>query len=90
MEKQSDTMMGAWSNLQDSIDSLGEAIGSLFTGEVGGLFKWMASIVEAVKEWAVANPVLTKALVTFVGVVGGLIGILTALSGVAAVVGVAF
>jgi hypothetical protein len=26
MEKQSDTMMGAWSNLQDSIDSLGEAI----------------------------------------------------------------
>lgn len=90
MEKQSDTMMGAWSNLQDSIDSLGEAIGSLFTGEVGGLFKWMASIVEAVKEWAVAHPVLTKALVTFVGVVGGLIGILTALSGVAAVVGVAF
>ena len=90
MEKQSDTMMGAWSNLQDSIDSLGEAIWSLFTGEVGGLFKWMASIVEAVKEWAVAHPALTKALVTFVGVAGGLIGVLTALSGVAAVVGVAF
>lgn len=90
MEKQSDTMMGAWSNLQDSIDSLGEAIGSLFTGEVGGLFKWMASIVEAVKDWAVAHPTLTKALVTFVGVAGGLIGLLTTLSGVVAVVGIAF
>ena len=90
MEKQSDTMMGAWSNLQDSIDSLGEAIWSLFTGEVGGLFKWMASIVEAVKDWAVAHPTLTKALVTFVGVAGGLIGLLTTLSGVVAVVGIAF
>ena len=90
MEKQSDTMMGAWSNFQDSIDSLGEAIGSLFTGEVGGLFKWMASIVESVKEWAVAHPALTKALVTFVGVAGGLIGLLTTLSGVVAVVGIAF
>ena len=90
MEKQSDTMMGAWSNLQDSIDSLGEAIWSLFTGEAGGLFKWMASIVEAVKDWAVAHPALTKALVTFVGVAGGLIGLLTTLSGVVAVVGIAF
>lgn len=90
MEKQSDTMMGAWSNLQDSIDSLGEAIWSLFTGEAGGLFKWMASIVESVKEWAVAHPALTKALVTFVGVAGGLIGLLTTLSGVVAVVGIAF
>ena len=90
MEKQSDTMMGAWSNLQDSIDSLGEAIWSLFTGEAGGLFKWMASIVESVKERAVAHPELTKAIVTFVGVAGGLIGLLTTLSGVVAVVGIAF
>lgn len=89
MEKQSDTMMGAWSNLQDSIDSLGEAIGSLFTGEVGGLFKWMASIVEAVKEWAVAHPELTKAIVIFVGVVGGAIGVVTALAGAAAIMGAA-
>jgi hypothetical protein len=29
----------------------------------------MASIVEAVKEWAVAHPELTKAIVIFVGVV---------------------
>lgn len=89
MEKQSDTMMGAWSNLQDSIDSLGEAIWSLFTGEVGGLFKWMASIVEAVKEWAVAHPELTKAIVIFVGVVGGAIGVVTALAGTAAIMGAA-
>lgn len=89
MEKQSDTMMGAWSNLQDSIDSLGEAIGSLFTGEVGGLFKWMASIVESVKEWAVAHPELTKAIVIFVGVVGGAIGVVTALAGAAAIMGAA-
>ena len=89
MEKQSDTMMGAWSNLQDSIDSLGEAIGSLFTGEAGGLFKWMASIVEAVKEWAVAHPELTKAIVIFVGVVGGAIGVVTALAGAAAIMGAA-
>ena len=89
MEKQSDTMMGAWSNLQDSIDSLGEAIGSLFTGEVGGLFKWMASIVEAVKEWAVANPELTKAIVIFVGVVWGAIGVVSALSGATAIMGAA-
>ena len=89
MEKQSDTMMGAWSNLQDSIDSLGEAIWSLFTGEVGGLFKWMASIVEAVKEWAVAHPELTKAIVIFVGVVGGAIGVVTALAGAAAIMGAA-
>ena len=89
MEKQSDTMMGAWSNFQDSIDSLGEAIGSLFTGEVGGLFKWMASIVEAVKEWAVAHPELTKAIVIFVGVVGGAIGVVTALAGAAAIMGAA-
>ena len=89
MEKQSDTMMGAWSNLQDSIDSLGEAIGSLFTGEVGGLFKWMASIVEAVKEWAVANPELTKAIVIFVGVVWGAIGVVTALAGATAIMGAA-
>lgn len=89
MEKQSDTMMGAWSNLQDSIDSLGEAIGSLFTGEVGGLFKWMASIVEAVKEWAVAHLELTKAIVIFVGVVGGAIGVVTALAGAAAIMGAA-
>ena len=82
-------MMGAWSNLQDSIDSLGEAIGSLFTGEVGGLFKWMASIVEAVKEWAVAHPELTKAIVIFVGVVGGAIGVVTALAGAAAIMGAA-
>ena len=89
MEKQSDTMMGAWSNLQDSIDSLGEAIWSLFTGEVGGLFKWMASIVEAVKEWAVAHPELTKAIVIFVGVVWGAIGVVTALAGAAAIMGAA-
>lgn len=89
MEKQSDTMMGAWSNLQDSIDSLGEAIWSLFTGEVGGLFKWMASIVESVKEWAVAHPELTKAIVIFVGVVGGAIGVVTALAGAAAIMGAA-
>lgn len=89
MEKQSDTMMGAWSNLQDSIDSLGEAIWSLFTGEVGGLFKWMASIVEAVKEWAVAHPELTKAIVIFVGVVGGAIGVVTALAGATAIMGAA-
>nr|DAK15248.1 MAG TPA: hypothetical protein [Caudoviricetes sp.] len=50
----------------------------------------MASIVEAVKDWAVAHPALTKALVTFVGVAGGLIGLLTTLSGVVAVVGIAF
>ena len=89
MEKQSDTMMGAWSNLQDSIDSLGEAIWSLFTGEVGGLFKWMASIVEAVKEWAIANPELTKAIVIFVGVVWGAIGVVTALAGATAIMGAA-
>lgn len=89
MEKQSDTMMGAWSNLQDSIDSLGEAIWSLFTGEVGGLFKWMASIVEVVKEWAVAHPELTKAIVIFVGVVGGAIGVVTALAGATAIMGAA-
>ena len=89
MEKQSDTMMGAWSNFQDSIDSLGEAIGSLFTGEAGGLFKWMASIVEAVKEWAVAHPELTKAIVIFVGVVGGAIGVVTALAGATAIMGAA-
>lgn len=89
MGKQSDTMMGAWSNLQDSIDSLGEAIWSLFTGEVGGLFKWMASIVEAVKEWAVAHPELTKAIVIFVGVVGGAIGVVTALAGATAIMGAA-
>ena len=89
MEKQSDTMMGAWSNLQDSIDSLGEAIWSLFTGEVGGLFKWMASIVEAVKEWTVAHPELTKAIVIFVGVVGGAIGVVTALAGATAIMGAA-
>lgn len=89
MEKQSDTMMGAWSNLQDSIDSLGEAIWSLFTGEVGGLFKWMASIVEAVKEWAVAHPELTKAIVIFVGVVWGAIGVVTALAGATAIMGAA-
>lgn len=89
MEKQSDTMMGAWSNLQDSIDSLGEAIWSLFTGEVGGLFKWMASIVESVKEWAVAHPELTKAIVIFVGVVGGAIGVVTALAGATAIMGAA-
>lgn len=89
MEKQSDTMMGAWSNLQDSIDSLGEAIWSLFTGEVGGLFKWMASIVEAVKEWTVAHPELTKAIVIFVGVVGGAIGVVTSLAGATAIMGAA-
>lgn len=89
MEKQSDTMMGAWSNFQDSIDSLGEAIGSLFTGEAGGLFKWMASIVEAIKEWAVAHPELTKAIVIFVGVVGGAIGVVTALAGATAIMGAA-
>lgn len=87
MEKQSDTMMGAWSNLQDSIDSLGEAIWSLFTGEAGGLFKWMASIVEAIKEWAVAHPELTKAIVIFVGVVWGAIGVVTALAGATAIMG---
>lgn len=89
MEKQSDTMMGAWSNFQDSIDSLGEAIGSLFTGEAGGLFKRMASIVEAIKEWAVAHPELTKAIVIFVGVVGGAIGVITALAGATAIMGAA-
>lgn len=89
MEKQSATMMGAWSNLKDSIDGLWEAIGSLFTSEVGGLFKWMADIVGAVKEWAVAHPELTKAIVIFVGVVGGAIGVVTALAGATAVMGAA-
>lgn len=50
----------------------------------------MSDIVGAVKEWAVAHPALTKAIVTFVGVAGGLIGVLTALSGVAAILGIAF
>lgn len=90
MEAQSNTMMGARSNLQDAVDSLWEAIWSLFTGEVGGLFKRMSSIVDTVKDWAVAHPALTKALVTFVGVAGGLVGVLTALSGAVAVVGIAF
>lgn len=89
MEKQSATMMGAWSNLKDSIDGLWEAIGSLFTGEAAGLFKWMSDIVGAVKEWAVAHPELTKAIVIFVGVVGGAIGVVTALAGATAVMGAA-
>lgn len=50
----------------------------------------MSSIVDTVKDWAVAHPALTKALVTFVGVAGGLVGVLTALSGAVAVVGIAF
>ena len=49
----------------------------------------MASIVEAVKEWAVAHPELTKAIVIFVGVVGGAIGVVTALAGAAAIMGAA-
>lgn len=89
MEKQSATMMGARSNLQDSLDSLWEAIGSLFTGEAAGLFKWMSDIVGAVKEWAVTHPELTKAIVIFVGVAGGAIGVVTALAGATAIMGAA-
>nr|DAU61524.1 MAG TPA: Toxin B, 5D, E3, 7F VHH, TOXIN.87A [Caudoviricetes sp.] len=49
----------------------------------------MASIVEAVKEWTVAHPELTKAIVIFVGVVGGAIGVVTALAGATAIMGAA-
>ena len=49
----------------------------------------MASIIESVKEWAVAHPELTKAIVIFVGVVGGAIGVVTALAGATAIMGAA-
>lgn len=90
MDKQSDTMMGAWSNFQDAVDSLGESLGSLFKNEVTGVFKWMADMVDVIKERTNAHPELTKAILIFVGVAGGAIGAATALAGAATVMGAAF
>ena len=90
MDAQSNTMMGAWSNLQDAVDSLWETIGSLFTETLRDAFKWIANMVDGIKERAKEHPALTKAIVTFVAVAGGAIGILTTLWGVVGILGAAF
>ena len=90
MDAQSNTMMGARSNLQDAVDSLWETIGSLFTETLRDAFKWIANMVDGIKERAKEHPALTKAIVTFVAVAGGAIGVLTTLWGLASVLWVAF
>ena len=90
MDAQSNTMMGARSNLQDAVDSLWETIGSLFTETLRDAFKWIANMVDGIKERAKEHPALTKAIVTFVAVAGGAIGILTTLWGVVGILGAAF
>lgn len=90
MDAQSNTMMGARSNLQDAVDSLWETIGSLFTETLRDAFKWIANMVDGIKERAKEHPALTKAIVTFVAVAGGAIGVLTTLWGVVGILGAAF
>lgn len=90
MDAQSNTMMGARSNLQDAVDSLWETIGSLFTETLRDAFKWIANMIDGIKEWAKEHPALTKAIVTFVAVAWGAIGVLTTLWGLASVLWVAF
>lgn len=90
MDAQSNTMMGAWSNLQDAVDSLWETIGSLFTETLRDAFKWIANMIDGIKEWAKEHPALTKAIVTFVAVAWGAIGVLTTLWGLASVLWVSF
>lgn len=90
MDAQSNTMMGARSNLQDAVDSLWETIGSLFTETLRDAFKWIANMIDGIKERAKEHPALTKAIVTFVAVAGGAIGVLTTLWGLASVLWVAF
>lgn len=90
MDAQSNTMMGARSNLQDAVDSLWETIGSLFTETLRDAFKWIANMIDGIKERAKEHPALTKAIVTFVAVAGGAIGVLTTLWGLASVLWVSF
>ena len=90
MDAQSNTMMGARSNLQDAVDSLWETIGSLFTETLRDAFKWIANMVDGIKERAKEHPALTKAIVTFVAVAWGAIGVLTTLWGLASVLWVSF
>ena len=90
MDAQSNTMMGARSNLQDAVDSLWETIGSLFTETLRDAFKWIANMIDGIKERAKEHPALTKAIVTFVAVAWGAIGVLTTLWGLASVLWVSF
>ena len=90
MDAQSNTMMGARSNLQDAVDSLWETIGSLFTETLRDAFKWIANMIDGIKERAKEHPALTKAIVTFVAVAWGAIGVLTTLWGVVGILGAAF
>ena len=90
MDAQSNTMMGARSNLQDAVDSLWETIGSLFTETLRDVFKWIANMIDGIKERAKEHPALTKAIVTFVAVAWGAIGVLTTLWGLASVLWVSF
>ena len=90
MDAQSNTMMGARSNLQDAVDSLWETIGSLFTETLRDAFKWIANMVDGIKERAKEHPALTKAIVTFVAVAWGAIGVLTTLWGLASILWVSF
>lgn len=49
MEAQSQTLQGAWSNLKDSLSSLGEIIWTIFIPVLTSLTKWIAWIVDVLK-----------------------------------------
>ena len=69
MEMQSNTFQGAVSNMQDSIDSMKETLGTAFIPILTQAVQWMTPIIEMIGEWARANPWLAATLFWVVAVV---------------------
>jgi len=66
MDKQSKTLQWAWSNLQDSLASLWETIGSLFIPALRNIVDFIWPIIEKIKLFAQENPKLAKTITTII------------------------
>lgn len=80
MDKQSGTLLGAWSNLKDATNSLGEVLGWLFTQTLTNITKVVSNVIDKVKDRVQANPALAKGIGTLAFTLTWLIAILWTIS----------
>lgn len=83
MFKLSDTVPGTFSNMQDSITGLSEAIGKIFTPSAKELLDEIIPIIDRITLWITENPKLASAIIFVTGAIGLL---LVALGGIGLVV----
>jgi len=76
MDKQSKTLLWSWSNFKDSMNTLWEVLGGLFTDSLTWVVTAITWIVNSIKDWAKEHPALAKTIATVVVALTWLISVL--------------